>query len=366
VSATDSWPADRSRRGRRLLLAWAVASVINVVLMYLFPGKETIPFHLVWIGLSIVYGFTAWHPAGMAAVLIGVAATTGSILVHHADAGEIGWEETTEVPLMTLVFGVMVWHVHLRQRAVARLAQLAEHERRQADAQQLFVRLVSHELRTPITVARGYTELIRDGTSGPRVAEDAAIVLDELDKLSRITHRLVTLMLMTAAAARQPADIDAELERALHRWAPTADRIWTVRSDVGVAGVVPERLEAALDCLLENAVKFTADGDRIEIVGTRRADGWTIEVLDSGTGMTPERAAALTAATGPLPSSTGTGLGLAIARAVVESWGGRVELRGEPVVGSCVTLWFPPESPEARSAEPYVLPGSTTVQTFNR
>lgn len=257
---------------------------------------------------------------------------------------------------MTMVFGVMVWHVHLRQRALARVAQLAEHERRQAEAQQLFVRLVSHELRTPITVARGYTELIRDGASGPRVVEDAAIVLDELGKLSRITHRLVTLMQMTAAAARHPADIDAEIKRALHRWAPTADRIWSARSAVGVAGVVPERLEAALDCLLENAVKFTADGDRIEIIGARRPNAWTIEVADAGTGMSPEQAATLSAATGPLPSSSGTGLGLAIVRAVVESWGGRVALWGEPGVGTHVTLWFPRDPSGDEPAVPDDLP----------
>jgi signal transduction histidine kinase len=287
MSDTDLYQTEGSKRRRLLLVAWAVVSAANVVLMYLYPGKETVPFHLVWIGLSIVYGFTAWSPLGMAAVLVTVAVTTGWILIHHAGTGDIGWEETTEVPLMTAVFGVMVWHVRLRQRALARVAQLAEHDRRQAEAQQLFVRLVSHELRTPITVARGYTELIRDGGSGPRVAEDAEIVLDELGKLSRITHRLVTLMQMNATVARHPTDIDAELGRALHRWAPTANRVWSVRSAVGEAAVVPERLEAALDCLLDNAVKFTADGDRIEIIGARRPNAWTIEVLDTGAGMSP-------------------------------------------------------------------------------
>jgi signal transduction histidine kinase len=357
VSATDSWPTDRPRRGQRLLVVWAVASAVNIVLMYLYPGKETVPFHLVWIGLSIVYGFTAWHPAGMAAVLLAVTVTTGYILVHHAGTGDIGWEETTEVPLMAAVFGVMVWHVHVRQRALARIEQLAARERRHAELQQLFVRFVSHELRTPITVARGYTELVRDNADDPRVADDAGIVLDELDKLSRITHRLVTLMLMTSAAAREPVDVDAELARALRRWSPTAERAWRVRSAIGVARIVPERLETALDCLLENAVKFTAGGDRIELTGARTTDGLTIEVADGGTGLTPQRADELNAAAGPVPSTTGTGLGLAIARAVVEAWGGRITLAPAPTGGTRVTLWLP-----AEPAEPSHVPAAVSGQ----
>lgn len=341
MSVTGSSPSEPSRRGQLLLAAWAVSAVVNLVLMYQFPGKETIPFHLVWIGLSLVYGFNAWHPLGMAAVLAAVAVSTGYILIHHAGTGDIGWEETAEVPLMTAVFGVMVWHVHLRQRALAQVERLAAAERQRAETQQTFIRLVSHELRTPITVARGYTELTRNLTQDPEITDNTAIVLDELDKLARITHRLVTLMQMHAPSARRPTDVDAELARIVRRWAPTADRDWVVRSRLGVVPVVPERLETALDCLLENAVKFTADGDRIEVCGAGQADAWSIEVRDTGAGMSAAQGGALTQARGPLAHASGTGLGLAIVRTVVESWGGRMAVHGEPGVGTTVTLRFP-------------------------
>jgi two-component system OmpR family sensor kinase len=341
MSAIGLSRSDSSRAGHLLLGGWAVTAAINLVLMYFFPGKETIPFHLVWIGLSLIYGFTRWHPLGMAAVLGAVAVTTGYILVHHAQLGEIGWEETTEVPLMSAVFGVMVWHVHHRQQALAQVARLAEMERRRAEMQQLFVRFASHELRTPITVARGYTELVRSGSSDPGVAEDTDIVLDELDKLARITYRLVTLMQLDEPSVRISADVDVELARIVRRWEPTADRKWTVRSTVGDVWINPDRLEAALDCLLENAVKFTVDGDRIEVVGAAQGNVWTIEVIDSGVGLSAEHAATLMGAVAPLPTTSGTGLGLAIVRAVVESWDGRVTLAGEPGVGATVTLSFP-------------------------
>jgi signal transduction histidine kinase len=224
--------------------------------------------------------------------------------------------------------------------------------------------VTSAELRTPITVARGYTELVHGNADDPRVAEDTAVVLDELDKLSRITHRLVTLMLMASAAPREPVDVDAELARALRRWSPTAERAWRVRSAVGVARIVPERLETALDCLLENAVKFTADGDPIELVGVRRPDGWTIAVVDGGAGLAPGRAAELSAASGPVPSESGTGLGLAIARAVVSAWGGRISIEAEPGGGTRAAIWVPADPPGS-AAEPYRLPASAPAQTRN-
>ncbi|SCG77100.1 sensor histidine kinase [Micromonospora inositola] len=335
---------DSSRNDRLFLAGWALTAVVNSYLMYVLPGKETIPFHLVWIGLSVVYGLTFWRPIVMAAVLAAVALTTGYILVHHASVAAIGWEETTEVPLMAAVFGVMVWHVRRRQQMVAEVARLADVERRRADSQDRFVRLASHELRTPITIARGYTELVRAATGDPEIQEDTRIVLEELDRLAGITQRLVTLIQMDGRYVREMRDVDLVLAGVVRRWRPAADRQWSVRSTIGTASINQDRLEVALDCLLENAVKFTRPGDRIEVGGSGARDSWTIVVADSGTGMSPERVEALSkAGVPPAPPGifSGTGLGLAIVRAVVGSWGGSLRLNSEPGVGTTVSLVFP-------------------------
>jgi signal transduction histidine kinase len=334
---------DRRLLGRLLLVGWAASAVLNVVLMYLLPGVETIPFHLIWMGLSIIYGFTTWRPLGMFAVLGAVALATGYVMAHHAQMGQIGWEEVTEVPLMSAVFVVMVWHVRRRQQAAAEVARLAHAERRRADVQQLFIRLASHEMRTPITVARGYTELVRAaGSDDPAVDEDTTVVLDELDKLNRIAQRLVTLMQMDEYYTRRPTDLDGELARIVRRWEPMADRVWVVRSAVGKVPINEERLEAALDCLLENAVKHTDVGDRIELTGDATADNWTIAVTDSGVGMAPEQVAALRASDpATRREAAGNGLGLAIARAVAVSWGGELRVSGAPGTGTTVALEFP-------------------------
>jgi two-component system, OmpR family, sensor kinase len=318
--------------------------VVNLGLMYVLPGAETIPFHLVWIGLSILYGLAAWRPAPTVAVLTVVALATGGILVRHAAAGEEEWAETTEVPLMTAVFAVMVWHVRRRQQMTADVARLAAAEHRRAVARDRFVQLASHELRTPITIARGYTELIRAASTDEGMREDARIVLEELDRVAAITQRLVTLVQLEDTARLTVGDVDAALTEVVQRWRPAADRRWTVRSSVGLAAFNPDRLKAALDCLVENAIKFTAPGDRVELIGTGAGDSWTVAVVDSGRGMSAECVAALSAdedSAVPPPTTSGTGLGMAIVRAVVRSRGGCVAVHSEPGKGTTVTLHFP-------------------------
>jgi signal transduction histidine kinase len=334
---------DSLRTERLLFGGWCVTAVLNLGLMWILPGKETVPFHLVWIGLSIVYGLMTWRLVPMTLVLIAVAVSTGYILIHHAQLGAIGWEETTEVPLMSAVFVVMVWHVRRRQQMVAEVARMAELDRRRAESHDRFMRLASHELRTPITIARGYTEMVRAATSDEAIQSDISIVLDELDRLTGITQRLVTLIQLETPYQREMRDVDAVLERIVLRWRPTADRQWTVRSTIGEEWINHDRLETALDCLLENALKFTGPGDRIAGVGEGTRDGWSVTVTDSGTGMSPQRVEALnTGAEVSVPPEThsGTGLGLAIVRAVVGSSGGRLDIASEPGSGTTVILHF--------------------------
>ncbi|MCI4065920.1 HAMP domain-containing histidine kinase [Micromonospora sp. R77] len=330
---------------RLLARVWILFAAVNVVLMWLLPGQETVPFHLVWISLALVYGFTTWPLSWMVAALAAVTTTTGAILAHHAAVGEIRWEETAEEPLMAVIFIVMAWHVHRRHVLLHEMRRIGAAERDRAHRQELLVRLASHELRTPLTIARGYTELLRGTHDDPATLEDTAVMLDELDKATRIAHRLVTLMQLEQPDLVRPVDLDAELSRIVRRWSPTAARDWSAHSTIGLSRVNPERLEAALDCLIENAVKFTGPGDRIALVGRRDATGWTVEVHDSGTGIPAEAVPELLAGQAGRPTATGTGLGLAIVRAVAGSLGGRLTVGTGPDGGARVGLRVPERLP---------------------
>lgn len=194
--------------------------------------------------------------------------------------------------------------------------------------------------------------MIREAHQDPEIVEDTAIVLEELDKLSRITKRLLTLMQVDQPHPVSRCDIDAALGRIVRRWQPAAEREWILRSDIGHGLLNRERFEAALDCLLENAVKFTRVDSRIEVTGERGRDHWWVRVRDDGCGMSRETGERIITAAPGLPTATGSGLGLAIVRAVVASMRGQIAISSEPGRGTTVTLQMPYTAPSPADPPP--------------
>jgi len=348
--ATASSRTDSYEVSRVLVPIWAAFAAINLWLMFLLPGGETIPFHLVWLSLALVYGLAPWRLRTMVITLVVVGVVTFWALYHHVQAGYIRMEETAEVPLMSAIFLAMVWHVKRRQAALQEVERLAAIDRSRAKTQEMFVRLASHEMRTPITVVRGYTELIRSAHADPQTIDDAEIVLDELDKLDRSTRRLVTLIGLNTSSANAPADLDQLLEHTARRWMLAAARDWWVDAAAGAMTVDVERLQTALDCLLENAVKYSDEGDAIALRG-RRSEGWAeIEVADGGRGLPPgefDRIFELATRGSNAGDRGGTGLGLAIVHRVVQERGGTVVVRSTLGAGTTFTLRLPLALPVA-------------------
>lgn len=342
-----------SPRSSRLWRAgWLAGSAACVAAMIALPGHETIPFHLIWIGLCLLYGFTVWRPREMIAVAAVTTLVTGTVMIHHAAGGYIEWAEVAEVPLSVALTAVIAAYLRRRHQAVTELAHRAAADRRRAEMRDALVRQVSHELRTPITIARGYTELVRRRCTDPLLLADTDIVLDELDKLAAITHRLVTLIRIDGDYDRHPLDLAGELERIVARWTPSAPRRWQVRADPGLVAANRDRLEAALDCLLDNAVKFTEPGDAIVVTATITAQEWTVEVADTGTGLSVQDALALTAAqTVARSPGSGTGLGLATVRTIVGAWAGTLHIAASDGGGTAVTMRFPAPADGVTSAD---------------
>jgi signal transduction histidine kinase len=300
---------------------------------------ETVPFHFAWVSLTLVYGFRVWNPVPTATVLGVVCVATGGVLMMMSGEGEVALAETAEVPLMGAMFVAMVWHARRRQSALEEVRRAAERERD-------FVRDASHQLRTPITIARGHAELIRAECAGRQSAADADVVIDELARLTRISERLLLLAAIEHRDFHRPAPIDLErlvLESG-RRWTPSADREWIVAADAAVLAADAERLAYALDALIENAVKFTRQGDMISINGTRAGDTAVIEVRDTGPGIPVEhveRVFERFARADNGSGAGGTGLGLPIVKAIVEAHGGTIEIARPANGGVAVRMRLP-------------------------
>jgi signal transduction histidine kinase len=333
-------------RHRRVELAWLAFAVANLVAMGLVPSWETIPFHFIWISLTLVYGFRVWSPGSTGLVLGLVIASTGGLILSDAFNGEQLWGELFEVPLMSAMFLAMVWHARRRQDAVREL-QGEVTERAELLAQQKrFLHDVSHELRTPVTIARGHLEVLqRVNGSGGQAVE---VALDELGRIEHILERLLLLAKSKQPDFVVPAPIDVEpfLEDVFLRWSEVVPRSWRLGSlACGTLEADPEALRIALDALIENAVKHTEPAEAIAISSHPEDDVLAIEVADEGGGIPPEALDHIFdrfAQADPARSRDrgGAGLGLAIVNVIALAHGGSCTA-ANTTTGALFTLRFP-------------------------
>ncbi|MDT4913394.1 MAG: two-component system, OmpR family, sensor kinase [Pseudonocardiales bacterium] len=321
MSAIDTPPANRL-----LSVAWVAFAAPNLALMYLLPGEETIPYHLVWVSFAFVYGVARWPQAVTWWTFAVITVVTGGALVWHASNGIIGWEECSEVVLMGVIAALLVWHVNRLRAAEDRIAALREAELVRSESSELATRLGSHELRTRLTIARGFAELIRDvDQHGEQTRSDASIIVGELDTAATLATDILNLVRAGAPPAQEEVQVHELIDTVARRWTLRSDRSWSHRAPAGTIVGDPQRLEAALDCLIENAVRFTRTGDAISIEA--RFDGGQVvmSVADTGSGIPPEdldRVFDLFHTSSTAGSAAGSGLGLAIVRTMVEGCGG--------------------------------------------
>jgi signal transduction histidine kinase len=332
-------------------VAWGLFAIANLIAMWLWPDWETVPFHFIWVSLTILYGYTVWRARPTTLTLAAVVVTTGLILYHDYSIGAQSIDELTEVPLMAAMFVAMVWHARRHLAATEKVRRVSEQNERMLEREHAFLQDASHELRTPITIALGHAELVQRSQDDPLVAEDARVVVEELQRLGRLADRLLTLASLEQPGFLRPTSVDLVpfVVELAHRWAPTP-RVWRLDElDEAVTRADPDRLQLALDAIVENAVKHTGPQDVISFALHRTGDRIAISVSDTGSGIPPEdlqRIFERFSRSAPDPSSPrrGSGLGLSIAKAVVEAHGGTIDVRSEPAQGTVLRITLPVDS----------------------
>jgi len=212
--------------------------------------------------------------------------------------------------------------------------------------QQAFLSDVGHELRTPITIVRGHLELLGDDPSERR--ETVALVIDELDRMSRMVNDLLVLARAGRPDFLRPELVDVATMMADVYAKATAlgERDWRL-GEVDPVSVWADRqrLTQALMQLVQNAAQYTTDGDVIALSARAAGGQLQLAVRDTGAGIEAsdrgrifERFARGQA--GRLRAD-GAGLGLAIVAAIAAAHRGRVTVESEPGEGSTFTLHLP-------------------------
>jgi two-component system OmpR family sensor kinase len=322
-------------------IAWVIFVGLNLAAMRLLPAWQTVPFLIIWVSLTVIYGFRMWRLQPTIMTMAAVTLATGGVIGVQVLQGQEEGQYLVEVPLIAMMFLVMVWHGRRRLAAMAENLRLLEQQRR-------FIQDASHELGTPITVALGHTQLIEQAATDPVIASDARVVADELLRLRRLATRL--LLLASAGSPDflhlAPVEVNPLLVEALNRWTKTPRR-WSRRLGAE-ASVLGDRdhLALAVDALIENAVAHTDVDGCIELSTRLEGASVVLGVADSGCGIPAtelerifDRFARVDAHRNR--TAGGVGLGLAIVKAIAEAHHGSVRAHSTVGHGSVFEVLLP-------------------------
>jgi signal transduction histidine kinase len=211
---------------------------------------------------------------------------------------------------------------------------------------------VAHDLRTPMTRLRGIAEMALQSGQNMEVCQEA--LAECLEESERVLKMLNTLMDISEAETgvmklhREPVNISALIEEVLdiYRYV-VEERDIDINLNVahGLSMIADRtRVCQVLANLLDNSIKYTPNGGRIDIKAYQQQEQIVIGVKDSGIGIPQEE----------LPkvwdrlyrgdqsrSEKGLGLGLSLVKAIVLAHKGRVEVLSKPGKGSTFTIYLP-------------------------
>jgi two-component system phosphate regulon sensor histidine kinase PhoR len=220
-----------------------------------------------------------------------------------------------------------------------------------------FVANVSHELRTPITSIQGFVETLLDGAlDNPKDARRfLEIIAAQTDRLGAIIEDL--LMLSRIEQEHEKAEIALEQGRlepivrsAVGVCQCKADEKQIrldVRCDADLQALInPTLMEQALVNLIDNAIKYSTEGQVIQIEVERLDNEIQFRVRDSGCGIAREHLSRIFERFYRVDKARsrklgGTGLGLAIVKHIAQSHGGQATVESTVGQGSTFTLHLP-------------------------
>jgi len=237
--------------------------------------------------------------------------------------------------------------LRIRASELARAYQkLAEQEL----ARREFLKNVAHELRTPLMAAGGFLQLMQKGLITPEKMVGALeTVTRNVQQITTLVNDIMFLQEMDLILPKfQAVDmVPIAHEVAEKGQEKAAVNLLTIQVNVqpnlpNVSGD-PKSLERALTALVDNAVKFSPDGGRVDINIRDEGNNVIIDIVDQGIGIEASRIPRIFDRFYHLENSgenlfSGIGLGLSITNQVIKQHNGQLSVQSEPGKGSTFTV----------------------------
>ncbi|PZT77160.1 MULTISPECIES: sensor histidine kinase [unclassified Streptomyces] len=230
-----------------------------------------------------------------------------------------------------------------------RLVDEAEEARRLAEGNRIRTALlaaVSHDLRTPLAAIKAAVSSLRSDDVAWSEDDEAELLEGIEDGADRLDHLVGNLLDMsrlqtgTVTPLIREIDLDEVVPMALGG-VPEDSVDLDIPETLPMVAVDPGLLERAVANIVENAVKYNPDGDRVTVAASAHGDRVELRVADRGRGVPDEgkeRIFEPFQRYGDAPRGSGVGLGLAVARGFAESMGGTLDAEDTPGGGLTMVL----------------------------
>jgi heavy metal sensor kinase len=239
------------------------------------------------------------------------------------------------------------------------LNQMMDRIRHSVERMQRFSANAAHELRTPLNALRSRLEVTLEQRRSPEEYEKAlGETAEQVASLSEAVHAMLRLAQSEAglpAEHRLPVPLGDLVREVVEFFEPlAAEQELTLRlgpvSEATVSGE-PAWLRQCFANLVDNAIRYTPDGGRIEVALAFEAledgsESALVRVTDDGIGVEAEELERIfepyhRVRSGVTRTGPGAGIGLALAREIARAHGGDVTVESEPGRGSCFTVRLP-------------------------
>ena len=249
---------------------------------------------------------------------------------------------------------------------LARQARKLAEEKRRVRFQ--FISVLAHELKAPLAVLENYMNIMHAHTLGDELEKYDGFVDRCLTRIGGMRKMILDLLDLTRIESGQKVRELKQVNVIDHaRNSVEAALAMAQENGISVELHAPDKLpmvadggelEIILNNMISNAVKYNRENGRVDVSIAREADVISIEVKDTGIGMSKEDVARLFGEFVRIKNSKtakvmGSGLGLSILRKLSSLYGGDVSVQSEPDVGSTFTVTLhdqPLPGPEAPTA----------------